>query len=47
MEDRRERSERIKKGELRYGWTTGTCASVSAKAATYALLGKNISEIKK
>jgi cobalt-precorrin-5B (C1)-methyltransferase len=47
MEDRRERSERIKRGELRYGWTTGTCASVSAKAATYALLGKDISEIKK
>jgi cobalt-precorrin-5B (C1)-methyltransferase len=47
MEDRQEKSERIKKGKLRYGWTTGTCASVSAKAATYTLLGKNISEIKR
>jgi cobalt-precorrin-5B (C1)-methyltransferase len=46
-ETREERAERIKSGKLREGWTTGTCASCSAKAATYILLGKNLEEVKK
>ncbi len=39
METKEEKSERIKRGKLREGWTTGTCASCSAKASTLLLLG--------
>lgn len=45
MQEEKNKDLNPKEGQMRRGYTTGTCATAAAKAATLLALGKNINEV--